>query len=343
MRKFLNTLFVTIDDAYLTEENGSVIIRQKEKKLGQIPLRALEEIVMFTYPGASPALLGKCADMGIGVSMLSPRGKFLCRTFGGSRGNVLLRKEQYRISDDEERSLPYVRNMILGKVYNQRWNVGRILRDHPMRVNQSKLTAVISELKNKIQDIGQAESVSRLRGIEGDSAAGYFSVFDDMVLNQKEDFFFHGRSRRPPLDNVNAMLSFCYTLLANDCANALEAVGLDAYVGFMHTDKPGRKSMALDLMEELRAPFADRFVLTLINKKQVQPKDFVRREDGAVRFDDEARKRLLNAWQQRKQTQIMHPYLQEKVEWGLVPYVQALLLARCIRGDLEEYPPFLWK
>lgn len=343
MRKFLNTLFVTIDDAYLTEENGSVVIRQKEKKLGQIPLRVLEEIVMFTYAGASPALLGKCADMGIGVSMLTPRGKFLCRTYGGSRGNVLLRKEQYRISDDEERALPFVRNMILGKVYNQRWTAGRILRDHALRVNQDKVSSAIDGLKGKMKNLEVAESVSQIRGIEGDSAATYFSIFDEMILNQKEYFFFHGRSRRPPLDNVNAMLSFCYTLLANDCANALEAVGLDAYVGFMHTDKPGRKSMALDLMEELRAPFADRFVLTLINKKQVQPKDFIKREDGAVRFDDSARKRLLSAWQEKKQNQIMHPYLQEKMEWGLVPYVQALLLARCIRGDLEEYPPFLWK
>lgn len=343
MRKLLNTLFVTIDDAYLTEENGSVVIREKEKKLGQFPLRILEEIITFSYVGASPALLGKCAEMGIGVTMLTPQGKFLCRTYGGSKGNVLLRKEQYRISDDEEKSLPYIQNMILGKVYNQRWCIGRTFRDNSLRIDQEKFSKTIEELKSKMNNIEDADSVSQLRGIEGDSAAAYFSLFDDMILNQKDDFFFHGRNRRPPLDNVNAMLSFCYTLLTNDCANALESVGLDAYVGFMHTDKPGRKSMALDLMEELRAPFVDRFVLTLINQRQVTAKDFVKREDGAVQFKEEARKRLLTAWQEKKQTQITHPYLKEKIEWGLVPYVQALLLARCIRGDLEEYPPFLWK
>ena len=198
-------------------------------------------------------------------------------------------------------------------------------------------------LRGKIEDIRSGESVDRIRGIEGDAAAGYFSVFDEMILNQKESFGFTGRSRRPPLDRVNALLSFCYTLLANDCANALEAVGLDAYVGFMHSDRPGRKSLALDLMEEFRAPMADRFALTMINQRQIREKDFIISEDGAVRFTDEARKRILTVWQERKKESITHPYLQEKIEWGLVPYVQALLLSRCIRGDLNEYPPFFWK
>lgn len=213
----------------------------------------------------------------------------------------------------------------------------------PMRLHTDDIKRVTERLNQYLSDIRKADSVSIMRGIEGNSAAEYFSVFDEMILNQKSEFIFKNRNRRPPLDNVNAMLSFCYTLLASDCANALEATGLDAYVGFMHSDKPGRQSLALDLMEELRAAFADRFVLSLINQKQVQGKDFVKSEDGAVRFTDEARKKILTAWQEKKNTIITHPYLQEKINWGLIPYVQALLLSRCIRGDLEEYPPFLWK
>lgn len=336
-------MYVTTEDAYLTEENGSVVLRQKDKKLGQLPLHILDNIVLFTYAGASPALMGECARRGIGLSMLTPGGKFLCRVNGGSQGNVLLRKEQYRISDDETRALSYVRNMILGKVYNARWVIGRYVRDYPLRVDTEKLNRVIGTLNQRIQDIRNAESTDRIRGIEGDCAAEYFSAFDDLILNQKNEFRFTGRSRRPPLDNVNAMLSYCYTLLAFDCASALESVGLDAYVGFMHTDRPGRRSLALDLMEELRAPVADRFVLSMINQKQISGRDFKTSADGAVTFSDAAKKLFLTAWQERKKTTITHPFLHEKVEWGLVPYVQALLMSRCIRGDLEEYPPFMWK
>ena len=343
MRKLMNTLYITMEDAYLTEENDSVVILQGGKKLGQFPLLALEDIVLFSYKGASPLLLGKCAERGIGVSQYTPYGRFLYRLSDKSRGNVLLRKEQYRISDDQSRSLPYVRNMILGKVYNQRNNVNRTMRDHSMRVDSNKFTKVSDNLRAKLNDIHNANAMDELRGIEGDAAVDYFSVFDDMILNQKEDFIFKGRNRRPPLDNVNAMLSFLYTVLANDCANALEGVGLDSYVGFMHTDKPGRKSLALDLMEELRAPLVDRLVLTLINQRQVSPEDFVKEESGAVRFTADGKKKILMAWQEKKKQKITHPYLDEKIEWGLVPYVQGLLLARVIRGDLEEYPPFMWR
>lgn len=343
MRKLLNTLYITMDDAYLTEENDSVVIKQGNNKIGQFPLIAIEEIVLFSYKGASPALLGKCAERGIGVSQYSPFGKFLYRISDKSRGNVLLRKEQYRISDDEARSLTYIRNMILAKVYNQRNTVNRTLRDHSMRVDINKFAKVSDNLKGKLSDIQNATKMDELRGIEGDSAVDYFSVFDDMILNQKDSFVFNGRNRRPPLDNVNAMLSFLYTVLANDCANALEGVGLDSYVGFMHTDKPGRKSLALDLMEELRAPLVDRLVLTLINQRQVTRDDFKREESGAVRFTSDGKKKIIKAWQEKKKTEITHPYLCEKIEWGLIPYVQALLLARVIRGDLEEYPPFMWK
>lgn len=343
MRKLLNTLFITSEDIYLTEDHGSVVLNQKGKKVGQFPLHILEDILLFSYSGASPMLMGKCAEMGIGLALLSPNGRFLCRVNGMSSGNVLLRKEQYRISDSEERALPYVKNMILGKVYNARWTLGRTVRDYPLRVNVEKINHSINLLNGYIDDIRNADSIIRLRGIEGNSAAEYFSVFDEMILNQKDDFYFSERNRRPPMDNVNALLSFCYTLLANECASALESVGIDAYVGFMHTDKPGRKSFALDLMEELRAPVVDRFVITLINQKQVKNKDFVKSEDGAVRFTDDARKNILSLWQEKKKTEITHPYLKEKIKWGLVPYVQALLISRTIRGDLDEYPPFLWK
>lgn len=343
MRKLLNTLFVSTEDAYLSLENNNVIIRRNGQKLGQIPLHVLEEIITFTYSGASPMLLGKCADMGIGFTMLSPGGKFLCRINGTSHGNVLLRREQYRIADDEQRALSYVRNMISGKIFNARWTIRRTLRDYPMRVNSAKLEESCKILRDKITDVKNSASLDTIRGIEGDAAAEYFSVFDDMILNQKESFGFNGRNRRPPMDNVNAMLSFFYTLLSGECANALEAVGLDSYVGLMHTDKPGRKSLSLDLMEELRAPIVDRFVLTLINQRQIKARDFIKSENGAVRFTDEAKKRILTAWQEKKKEQLTHPYLQEKINWGLVPYIQALLLSRCIRGDLCEYPPFFWK
>ena len=266
MRKLLNTLYITTDDAYLTEESDSVVISQGSTKLGQFPLIAIENIMLFSFKGASPALLGKCAEKGIGVSQYTPNGKFLYRISDKNRGNVLLRKEQYRISDDGSRAMPYARNMILAKVYNQRNTVNRALRDHSMRIDKEKFTKVSNNLKKKMSDIENVSDIDALRGIEGDAAVDYFSVFDDMILNQKEAFAFNGRNRRPPLDNVNAMLSFLYTLLANDCADALEGVGLDSYVGFMHTDKPGRKSLALDLMEELRTSLVDRLVLTYLSR-----------------------------------------------------------------------------
>ena len=343
MRKLLNTLYITTDDAYLTEESDSVVISQGSTKLGQFPLIAIENIMLFSFKGASPALLGKCAEKGIGVSQYTPNGKFLYRISDKNRGNVLLRKEQYRISDDGSRAMPYARNMILAKVYNQRNTVNRALRDHSMRIDKEKFIKVSNNLKKKMSDIENVSDIDALRGIEGDAAVDYFSVFDDMILNQKEAFAFNGRNRRPPLDNVNAMLSFLYTLLANDCADALEGVGLDSYVGFMHTDKPGRKSLALDLMEELRAPLVDRLALTLINQRQITGDDFIKEESGAVRFTSDGRKKILKAWQEKKKLEITHPFLDEKLEWGLVAYVQALLLARVVRGDMDEYPPFLWK
>lgn len=343
MRKLLNTLYVMTDDCYLTLNGENVMVLREDKTLGRFPLHTLENIVCFSYKGASPALMGICAEYKIGLSFFSPRGKFLARTTGRKYGNVLLRKEQYRISDNVERSCQYARNMITGKIFNGRWSIERTLRDHSYRVDRVKLKEISDRLYKSLKEIQEITDLEKLRGMEGKAAEYYFSVFDNMILNQKDEFYFNNRNRRPPLDNVNALLSFAYSILAGDCGNALESVGLDPYVGFMHGDRPGRSSLALDLMEELRPIIADRFVLTLVNKKSIQPNHFERQKDGAVMLNDKGRKVFFDAWQSRKKDKITHPYLKEKVEWGLVPYIQALLLARTIRGDLLEYPPFLWK
>ncbi len=343
MRKLLNTLYVMTESCYLTLDGENIVIIDDEKTLGRFPLHTLENIVCFTYKGATPALMGACAERKIGMSFFSPRGEFLARTVGREYGNVLLRKEQYRISDNQDRSILYAKNMILGKVFNGRWSIERTLRDHAYRVDEEKLRQVSHFLYETLPDIEKVSSLDELRGLEGKAAEQYFSVFNDLILNQKEDFLFSTRNRRPPLDNVNAVLSFAYTILAGECANALYSVGLDPYVGFMHSDRPARISLALDLMEELRPILADRFVLTLINKKSLQASHFERQQDGAVLLNEEGRKVFFNAWQNHKKEKITHPFLKEKMEWGLVPYVQALLLARTIRCDLDGYPPFLWK
>ena len=343
MRKMLNTLFITSEDAYLALENENVVVLRGEEKMGQYPLTILENIVSFSYKGASPALMGTCAARDIHLCFLTPNGRFLARVCGQSRGNVLLRKEQYRVSDDSAQSCMVARNMIFGKIFNSRWVLERMLRDHAMRADQPSLSAASAQLQNRLDGVRQIDDLDALRGAEGLASAAYFGVFDQLILNQKDVFHFDGRNRRPPRDRVNAALSMTYTLLAHDCASALESVGLDAYVGFMHRDRPGRASLALDLTEELRAPLADRFVLTLINTRVLQQKHFKTQADGAVWLTDDGRKALLSAWQSRKKVEITHPFLKEKMAWGLVPYVQALLLARTLRGDLDGYPPFLWK
>lgn len=343
MRKLLNTLYITSEDVYLALDGENVVVLKEESTIGRFPLHTLENIVSFSYKGASPALMGACAGKQIDLNFYNPRGKFLARTTGMSAGNVLLRKEQYRISEDEKRSLMFARNMILGKVFNSKWCLERTLRDHSLRVDSEKLKRVSGELQEGLDSIRNCSSLDSLRGIEGEMASRYFSVFDELILNQKEDFAFRGRSRRPPMDNLNALLSFAYSVLGNMCAGALEGVGLDAYVGFLHQDRPGRRSLSLDVMEELRAAMADRFVLGLVNRKMIQGNHFDKQGDGAVLLNDEGRKLFLSAWQQRKRETITHPFLGEKIPWGLVPHVQAMLLARTIRGDLDEYPPFLWK
>lgn len=343
MKKLLNTLFVTSSDVYLSLDGENIVVKKESEIKGRYPLHNLESICSFGYTGASPALMGYCAKNNIAMTFLTPNGNFLARVTGESRGNVVLRKEQYRISDDEIRSALVSRNFILGKIYNSKWILERATRDYPMRIDVSKIKLISQSLTETMKAIRNVEDLEVLRGLEGNAAVQYNSVFDDLILQQKEHFYFNNRNKRPPLDNVNALLSFAYTLLANDMKAALESVGLDAYVGFLHRDRPGRASLALDVMEELRAVYADRFVLSLINKKIVNDKGFTKKENGAVIMDDDTRKKVLMAWQERKQEKIQHPYLKEKISWGLVPYSQALLLARYIRGDLDEYPPFFWK
>lgn len=343
MRKLLNTLYITSQDGYLALENENVVVWQDDERKGQYPLLMLEGIVSFSYKGASPALMGECAQRGISLCFMTQRGRFLARVCGESRGNVLLRKQQFRVSVDENASCQVARNFIFGKVYNSRWVLERTLRDHALRMEADGVKKVSQQLAGQLDTIVTCNDLNSLRGIEGELSARYFSVLDELILNQKDSFVFHGRNRRPPQDLVNAMLSFLYTILAHDCASALESVGLDAYVGFMHRDRPGRESLALDLMEELRPVFVDRFVLTLINTREIQSKHFQRQAGGVILMTDEGRKVILTAWQNRKKEEITHPYLKEKTPWGLVPYVQALLLARYLRGDLDGYPPFLWK
>jgi CRISPR-associated endonuclease Cas1 len=343
MRKLLNTLYVTTPESYLALDGETVLIRKNEDNIIQVPLHNLEAIVTFGYTGASPALMGACAQRNINLSFLTQNGRFLARVIGESYGNVTLRKEQYRASDSTLRSCAIARNFVIGKIYNAKWILERAIRDHGMRLDVEHLKTVSSMMSAKLDEVRLCEDLEYLRGIEGNAARMYFGEFDSLILQQKDAFYFHERNKRPPTDNVNALMSFVYTLLAGDCASALETVGLDAYVGFLHRDRPGRVSLALDLMEELRGVLADRFVLSLINKKVVSSKGFNKRENGAVIMEDETRKAVLTAWQERKREQLTHPFLEEKVEWGLVPYVQAMLLARFLRGDLDEYPPLLWK
>lgn len=343
MKPLLNTLFVTSEDLYLTLDGENVVANRGKEMVARYPLHTLQNIVSFSYAGASPALMGACAKRDVGLAFCSPRGRFLARVGGESRGNVLLRRTQYRAADDPAQSCRIARSMIFGKLHNARWSIERTKRDHGLRVDCGRLDAASRRIQGLLEPVLEETDLDSLRGLEGIGAAAYFDVLDEMILSGKEDFFFRERSRRPPLDRVNALLSFAYSLLAHDCASALEAVGLDSYVGFLHRDRPGRTSLALDLMEELRPCLADRFVLTLINNRVVKASDFLSAENGAVLLTDDGRKAFLQRWQERKREQLTHPYLEEKLPWGMVPYAQALLLARYLRGDLDGYPPFLWK
>ena len=343
MKKLLNTLYVTSENSYLALDGENIVIYDDKKELGRVPLHNLEGIVSFGYRGTSPALMGACAERNISLCYMTPQGKFLARVTGKVRGNVILREQQYASSKDELVRLEIAKNCILGKVHNARWVLERAVRDHNMQIDAERVKKASGMLKNSLMLIQNSTSRDELRGYEGEAASIYFGVFNELILQQKKEFNFQGRNKRPPQDNVNAMLSFVYTLLTNQITSALEVVGLDPYVGYLHTDRPGRVSLALDLIEELRSVYADRFVLSLINKRIVSGKNFSKKENGAVLMDDDLRKKLLTEWQNKKKEVITHPYLKEKVEWGMVPYVQAMLLARYLRGDLDGYPVFLWK
>lgn len=343
MKRLLNTLYVTSPNRYLSLDGENVVILEGQEEMGRIPLHNLQGIITFGYTGASPALMGACAKRNIELTFMSGNGRFLARVTGEVKGNVTLRKQQYRVSEAREESMSIARNIIFGKVYNARWILERAARDYPMRLDVEKLKNKSAFLYEALPRIRECEDPSQLLGLEGEAASVYFSVFDQLILQQKENFSFQGRSKRPPLDRVNALLSFAYSFLAGMCGSALEGVGLDPYVGFYHTDRPGRISLALDLMEEFRGIMADRFTLTLINKRIVKKEHFIQKENGAVILSDDGRKVFLGAWQERKRDMIKHPYLNEKIEWGMAPHAQAMLLARYLRGDLDEYPPFLWK
>ena len=343
MKKLLNTLFILSDDVYLSLDGETVKVTYPDGTHKSVPSHILESIVSFSYKGASPALMGECSEKGIQLSFYSPKGAFLASVANTTKGNVYLRREQYRLADQDAEKLSISKNLIIGKLYNEKYVLLRCARDHGLRVDEEKLRNAAGNITRYMKDAGKTTDINSLRGIEGNAAAEYFQVFDEMILQNEEAFRFSGRNRRPPVDRTNALLSLAYSLLANDCGAALYGAGLDPYVGFMHVDRPGRKSLALDLEEELRSNYADRFVLTLINNRIILPGDFIEKDNGAVFLTDDGRKKFFSEWQKRKKTVINHPFLNEKMEWGLVPHVQAMLLARFIRGDLEQYPPFFWK
>lgn len=342
MKKLLNTLYVTREKAYLSKEGQNVVIAEEGLQIGRYPIHILNDIICFSYLGMSPALIRLCSENNVGISFLTPQGKFCGRVVGKENGNVLLRRKQYQMVDSEA-STAFVRNIIYAKGLNSKRILRRCILDHGDKVNITKLEEKIKEIDSCLEKIKVADEKDAIRGYEGAIAKTYFDCFDELILQQKADFPFSGRSKRPPEDNVNSMLSLLYTFLAHDIGSALSAVGIDSYVGFMHTDRPGRMSMALDVMEELRGFMADRTVLSMINLKIIGKSDFEEKESSAVLIKESGRKKIIEYWQKRKQMEILHPYLKEKVKIGLLPHVQSMLLNSYIRGDLEAYPPFIIK
>ena len=343
MKQLLNTLYVTTQGAYLAREGTTLVVRVEEEVMLQIPIHTLGSVVCFGRVSASPPLMGLCAEQGVALAFFSLNGRFLARVQGPVSGNVLLRREQYRRSEDEARAAEIARTFVIAKVANCRTILLRAARERPESAQTAALDMAALRLSRLIEDMQRPQLLDTLRGYEGDAARVYFDVFDHLITESKHQFFFRARSRRPPLDNLNALLSFLYTLLTHDVAAALEGVGLDPAVGYLHRDRPGRPSLALDVVEELRPVIADRLALSLINRRQIKGEGFHMTESGAVEMDDDTRKIVLVAYQRRKQEEILHPFLKERIAFGLVPHTQALLLARHLRGDLEGYPSFLWR
>lgn len=343
MKKHLNTLFVTTQGAYLAKDGETVAVKIEQKTVLRIPIHTLDGIVCFGAVGCSPYLMGFCAEKDVAISFLSEYGKFLAMVKGPVSGNVLLRRKQFRMADKPDVSAQVAGFVLTGKIANCRTVLERSLRDHSEKIDRSSVKKVSNRLSMYIRKELQKDDLDSLRGIEGDAAHQYFSVFDELIFQQKDAFSFSGRNRRPPTDRVNCLLSFVYTLLVHDVRSALESVGLDTSVGFLHRDRPGRPGLALDIMEEFRPFLADRLVLSMINRSQVKPDGFSIKESGAVQMDDDTRKTVLTTYQKRKQESLVHPFLNEKIQIGTLFFIQALLLARFIRGDLDGYPPFIWK
>lgn len=340
MKRLLNTLYILSPNAYLCKDGENLVIRINDVEAMRIPIHNLESVLSFSRVGASPGAMYLCVHNGIKLTFLSPTGRYIGSLEGAIRGNVLLRRTQYRVADDEIASTHIASIFIAGKIMNQRAVLSRFCRDHqPETMVEAQIKEVVQQLKEEQKKLANVSDRMAVMGIEGNAAKLYFSVFGHLILNA--DFPFSGRHRRPPKDIVNALLSFFYTILAHDVRAALESVGLDPFVGFLHVDRPGRPSLALDLMEELRAYLVDRFVLSVINKKQVTSKDFLAQGENGIILKDETRKALLSLWQKRKKDEITHPFLKERMPLGLLPYIQAQLLARHLRGDLDDYPVFL--
>lgn len=343
MKHHLNTLFVTTQGAYLSQYGEALQVKVGDDTKLQLPLHTLGGIVCFGRINVSPWLMSKCAENGIAISFLSEQGKFLARVQGFTPGNVLLRREQYRRADDGPASTAIARNMVAAKIANARTVLLRSARDYPEGPGRKEIEMAASRLAYTLQQLPQACDLDLLRGMEGDSANTYFGVFDHLITAQRDGFAFTGRNRRPPLDPVNSLLSFLYAMLGHDARAACESAGLDTQVGFLHRDRPGRPGLALDLMEEFRPFLADRLALTLINRQQVRAEGFRRTESGGIEMDDQTRKEVLTAYQRRKQDTISHPFLGEETTVGLMLHLQARLLARHLRGDLDAYPAFVWK
>ncbi len=343
MRKLLNTLYVSTQGSYLRKEGETLVVEQETKKVLQLPIHNLGGLVCFGNVLCSPFLLGFCAENDVSVSFLTEYGRFLASVRGPVSGNVLLRRQQYRKADDHLITRDIAANVVAAKIANSRIILNRTRRDHQDKVDVTVLNTAASQLERYIRQVQTVNTTDEVRGVEGIAAAHYFSVFNHLIIDQKDDFVFRERSRRPPLDEVNALLSFTYTLLAHDVRSALETVGLDPAVGFLHRDRPGRPGLALDLMEEFRPVLADRLVLSLINRRQVQRSGFTKAANGAVVMTDDTRKALLTEYQNRKQKEVFHPYIEETIPIGLLFFVQANLMARYIRGDIDGYPPFFWR
>lgn len=346
MRRHLNTLYVTTPDAWLHKDGENVVVKADGTELARVPIHLLGGIVCIGATGATPALIGHCATRGVCISFVDRNGRFLARVEGPVSGNVLLRMGQYRAADNSERTASLASHIVTGKVLNQRTVVRRALRDYGSGSNRDwsdKLTACDRRLSDVARRSARSRDTDTIRGVEGEAARAYYAVFGDLIRVEDPALAFKGRSRRPPLDPPNALLSFLYALLLHDCRSALETVGLDPAVGFLHRPRPGRASLALDLMEELRPVVADRLALSLVNRRQLAVRDFQTAVSGAVSLREEGRKTTLVAYQTRKKDEIVHPFLEERTTMGLVPFVQANLMARHVRGDLDAYPPFLWR